>query len=108
MPAVPPRTVADLLADPAVLQGVMARCAESRPTERARDPECVNARIAVEHQAEQEEAAIATERRAEFERKRDALRARDESARAAAQAAQQTDAYTLPVVPPDAATKPTS
>jgi hypothetical protein len=105
MPAVPARTVADLLADPAVLQGVMARCSEGRPSERESDPECVNARIAVERQAREQDAANAGERHQEFERKREALRARDERVRAATQAAQRTDVYTMPVVTPDAGMK---
>lgn len=99
--APPPRGVADLLAEPAILQAVMARCAESRPSVRDADRECLNARIAVERQAREQEAAEAAARHAEFERKREVLRAQEERQKAAAQAAQRRDGYSLPVVPPD-------
>ncbi len=98
----PPRTTLQLMRDPTVLQGVLLRCYQLQNA-ALRDAECRNAREAVERLAaeegEQDEAAAVQE---EFEKARDARRARDENERRRQEAAQEkkkVDPYTMPLVP---------
>ena len=91
------RTVDEFFEEPAVAQGVIARCdADKRASDR--DPECVNARAAIERLATVEDSKRDPDRGAEFERQRAARRAHDEAARRAAEAANPPfDPYSSPV-----------
>jgi hypothetical protein len=93
------RTVAEFMEDSAVLQGELAHCAEDKRA-AAKDPECTNARIALERLAVQEEARRASEHEAEFEKSRELLRQQREAERRAAEARKKTksfDPYSSPV-----------
>ena len=103
-----PHTVSELADDPLLLQGIMERCAaDSRAA--ASDIECVNARLAIERTAAQEDAKKNDDRGADFERQREQRRLQEEQRRRAAERAQPGfDPYSSPVTidkPPDT-TKP--
>ena len=103
-----PRTVNDLADDPAVLQGLAARC-EADKSAKFTDAECANARRALERLGTAEDAKLRAEREAEFERQRAQRRAKEEAdKRAAAQANPPFDPYSAPVSsdPAPAAPKP--
>jgi hypothetical protein len=91
------RTVTELAEDPAVLQGLVARCNADKRAAMT-DLECANARTAMERLGQQEDAKRDAQHEAEFERRR-ALRraAQDEAAKAAAAAKPAYDPYTAPV-----------
>lgn len=96
-----PRSVVDFASDPAVLNGVLLRCAE-RPRKSASDPECVNARMAAEQLAARAATENAAEREREFERLRAERRLRDEQLRRAAERSQpKFDPYRSPVTVDD-------
>ena len=105
-PKPPPHSVAELTDDPALLQGIVARCAGDKRA-AASDVECVNARLAVERIAAAEESKHVGERGAEFERQREHRRLQEEQSRRAAERAQPGfDPYTSPVSsekPPESA-----
>ena len=75
----PPRSVAEFLENPIILEAALVRCSQNRDESRY-EAECVNAREANKLVAAREEA----DRRAEFEtrseRKRQALRRTQEAA----------------------------
>ena len=103
-----PRTVNDLAEDPAVLQGLLARC-EADKRAKFNDVECANARRALDRRGIAEDSSHNTERDAEFERQRAARRAHDDAQRSAAsQAAPKFDPYSSPVAsePPPSPPKP--
>ncbi len=107
-PPPPPRTVNDLAEDPAVLQGLAARC-EADKKAKFTDVECANARRAMDRLGSADDAKLHDEREAEFERQRAERRAKDEAAkRAASQANPPFDPYSSPVAtePNPAAPKP--
>lgn len=107
-PEPPARTVNELAEDPAVLQGLVARC-EANKRAAAADPECTNARIAMERLGKEEDAKRNAEREAEFERQRSLRRALDEAAKqAAADAKPAFDPYTAPVATEPSASAPKS
>lgn len=81
-PEPPPRTVADFLDNPRLLEATMVRCAENR-AELKYTAECLNAREAVDRIAAQEEAERRVELEAQSARKREALRRAQEAAAAA-------------------------
>jgi len=96
-PPPPPHSVAELTDDPALLQGIVARCAADQRAAKG-DVECANARLAVERIAAEEESRHVGERGAEFERQREQRRAQeDQSRRAAERAHPDFDPYTSPV-----------
>lgn len=98
------RSVAELAADPVVLQGVVARCAEDRLA-AARDPECGNARLAMERLAAEQATAQRDRKVQEFERLREERRRREEAERLARERAEpKFDPYSSPVMtdPPPA------
>ena len=105
----PPRSISSLVDDPAVLQGVLFRCNQLQNA-ALRDPECRNAREAVDRLAADEGLEQQDDKQATvdagFEKARQARRARDERERKRqeAQAPRPDDAYTMPLVPaqPDA------
>lgn len=91
-----PRTVAEFVEDPTLLQGVIARCRAQGMV--ARDPECTNALAAAERIVGDEDAKHTGDRAATFERERAERRAREEAQRAAAErATPKFDPYTSPV-----------
>lgn len=81
-----PRTVQEFMADEVALTGTLVRC-QDMGSESMQDPECQNARRASERLAALEEERDRKARQAEFERKRAALRERQDRERAAQQAA---------------------
>jgi len=92
-----PRTVNDLAQDPAVLQGLAARCAANKHA-AANDPECINARIATERLGKADDAKHDPDKDAEFERLREQRRQREDAKqRAATQAEPKFDPYSSPV-----------
>jgi hypothetical protein len=92
-----PRTVNDLAQEPAVLQGLAARCAANKHA-AANDPECINARIATERLGKADDAKRDPDKDAEFERLREQRRQREDAKqRAAAQAEPKFDPYSSPV-----------
>lgn len=107
-PPVPARTAAELVEDPALLQGILLRCQE-QPRTASRDTECSNARKALETVAAAQDAQAAERRHAEFERQRALKREQDERQRQSAeQANPKFDPYRSPVVadPPPATPLP--
>lgn len=105
-----PRSVAEFLADSAVLDGALIRCAE-RPRASASDPECINARVAAEQRDASVQQQMVAARRTEFERQRAERRLREEQQRRASEAATpKFDPYRSPVQtdPPPEAGPPTA
>ncbi len=84
----PPRKVTDFLEDPIGLEATLARCNANRSTTRD-DPECKNAREANNRLAAEEEKRRQAEFELESQRKRDAIRQRNEAAAAAARRAEE-------------------
>jgi len=97
---VPPMTVADLMEDRIKLDGVLLKCNEN-PAKAGGDAECLNARIAVERLARQNESVEEAKRNAEFERSRDRLRLSQDEQRQQQEARTKVDGYNLPLVPVD-------
>ena len=87
----PPRTVTEFLDNPILLEAAMVRCARDRLESRY-EPECVNAREAVNRVQAREEEAQRRELEARSENKRKALRrmqAAQEEARRRAEEAER-------------------
>jgi hypothetical protein len=99
---VPQMTVDDLLEDRIKLDGVLLKCNENPASARS-DSDCLNARIAVERLASQNESAEETKRNAEFERSRERLRLAQEKQRLEQEARTKVDPYNLPLMPVDPA-----
>jgi hypothetical protein len=91
-----PMTVADLMDDRVTLDGVLMKC--NQDPAAGNDASCINARVAGERLAGQNEAAKQAKRAEEFERNREKLRVAEEQRRADEEA-RKVDAYHLPVVP---------
>lgn len=81
-----PRTVQEFMADEIALTGTLVRC-QDMGSESMRDPECQNARRASERLAALEEERERKAREEAFQRKRAALRERQDRERAAREAA---------------------
>src|SRR5882724_10040325 len=90
-----PRSVAELADDPLVLQGLVERCAAD-PKAAARDPECLNARLALDRLGAAADREHDPERDAEFARERELRRQHEERARRGA-APPAFDPYSAPV-----------
>ncbi|MGH8193533.1 MAG: EexN family lipoprotein [Woeseiaceae bacterium] len=75
----PPPSVAEFMGNPILLDATMVRCGENRAVKKY-DPECVNAREAVDRLAVVAEQARREELDARSERKRQALRRAQEAA----------------------------
>jgi hypothetical protein len=75
----PPTSVLQFLENPILLEATMVRCTENRAEARY-DPECLNAREAINSIAAREEQARRAEFEAQSERKRQALRRAQEAA----------------------------
>lgn len=100
----PPRSALQLMEDPAVLQGVIHRCNQLQSA-ALNDRECRNAREAVSRlDAQQPPQTDLAER--EFEKAREARRARDELERRRREANEKVDPYTMPLAPDMAAPAP--
>jgi hypothetical protein len=91
-------TVADFMDDRVKLDGVIIKCNED-PARAHSDVDCVNARIAIERLASENEAAREAKRAEEFERSREQLRSLQDKEREEQEAKTKVDAYHLPLVP---------
>lgn len=96
----PPMTVSDLMEDRVTLDGLLMKCNQNQSKARS-DADCLNARIAVERLARQNEPAKEAKRMEEFERSREQLRLTQEKQRQEQEAKTKVDAYHLPLVPVD-------
>ena len=82
-----------------MLDGVLMKCNQN-PSKARTDSDCVNARIAIERLASQNEPAEAAKRAEEFERSREQRRLAQEKQRQEEEAKKpKMDAYHLPLVP---------
>src|SRR3984957_16673150 len=95
---IPPMTVADLMEDRVMLDGVLMKCNQNQSKART-DSDCLNARIAIERLASQNEPAQEAKRMEEFEHSREKLRLAQEKQRQEQEAKTKVDAYHLPLVP---------
>jgi hypothetical protein len=94
---IPPMTVADFMEDRVKLDGMILKCNQDP---RARnDADCVNARIAVERLASQNEPSRQAKSAEDFERSREQLRLLQDKQRQEQEASKKVDAYHLPLVP---------
>jgi hypothetical protein len=92
-----PHSVSELLEDPALLQGIMVRCAADEWAAK-KDVECTNARLAIEHIGNAEDSKHNGERGVAFQRQREQHREQEEQARRAVERAHPGfDPYTSPV-----------
>jgi hypothetical protein len=103
-PRVPPATVEDLMQDRVTLDGIVMKC-NSSPHLARTDPDCDNARIAIERIATRNEVADDAKRQEEFEHKREELRLAQEREHTAKVPA-KVDAYHLPLVNVEASAAP--
>ena len=99
---VPATTVADLMDDRVMLDGVLLKCNQNQSKART-DSDCLNARIAIERLASQSEPSKEAKRTEDFERSRDQLRMNQDKQRQELEAKTKIDAYHLPLVPVDLA-----
>ena len=93
-------TAADFMEDRVALDGAILKCNQDAALSRS-DPECANARIAVERLASRQEALNQAKSAAEFERSREQLRLLQEKQRQEEEAKHKVDAYQLPLAPVD-------
>lgn len=91
--------------DRVTLDGVLMKCDQNGSRART-DTDCLNARIAIDRLARQNEAAEEAKRAAEFERSRERLRLSQEKQRQEEEAKTKVDAYHLPLVPVEPASPP--
>jgi hypothetical protein len=96
---IPPLTVADLMEDRVLLDGVLMKC--NRDPGKARsNSDCMNARVAIERLAARVDPAEEAKRTEDFERSREQLRALQDKQRQEQEAKNpKVDAYHLPVIP---------
>lgn len=87
------------MADPVMLDGVLMKCNGDKGAQRG-DPECRNARIAVDRLAKRRESEEIAKREAEFERNRERLRLQQDALRRQQEEARKVDPYKLPLIPP--------
>jgi hypothetical protein len=95
---IPPTTVADLMEDRVLLDGVLMKC-NGDPAKARSSSDCLNARIAIERLAARVDPADEAKRAADFERSREQLRSSEEKKREEQQSKSKVDAYHLPVIP---------
>jgi hypothetical protein len=95
---IPPMTVADFMEDRVKLDGVIMKCNQD-PSRAHSDSDCLNARIAIERLASQNEASREAKRAEDFERSREQLRAMQDKQRQEQDAKTKVDAYHLPMMP---------
>ena len=95
---IPPLTVADLMEDRVLLDGVLMKC--NRDPGKARtSSDCLNARIAIERLAARIDPAEEAKRVEDFERSREQLRLAEAKKRQELESKTKVDAYHLPVMP---------
>jgi hypothetical protein len=103
---IPPMTVADLMEDRVLLDGVLLKCNRD-PAKAHSDSDCMNARIAIERLATRVDPAKEAKRAEDFEKSREQLRALQEKQRQEQEAKKpKMDAYHLPVIPEESAPSP--
>jgi hypothetical protein len=95
---IPSMTVADFMDDRVKLDGMIMKCNQD-PARARSDSDCMNARIAVERLASQNEASRQAKSAEDFERSREQLRALQDKQRQEQEASKKVDAYHLPLVP---------
>jgi hypothetical protein len=96
---IPPMTVADLMEDRVLLDGVIMKC-NREPGKARSNSDCLNARIAIERLAARVDPAQEAKRNEDFERSREQLRVLQEKQRQEQEAKNpKVDAYHLPVIP---------
>ena len=88
--APPPRTVTEFLENPILLEAAMVRCSRNRSESRY-DPECMNAREAVDRIEAREEEVRRAELEARSEAKRRALRRTQEAQAEARRRAEEAE-----------------
>ena len=93
-------TVTDLMEDRVTLDGVLMKCNQNQKAHG--DPDCLNARIAIERLDNRNEQAEEAKRAEEFEHRREQLRMSQERQRQEQEAKKKVDAYHLPLVPVEA------
>ena len=95
-----PMSVSDLMDDRVTLDGVLMKCNRNIAESRT-NPDCLNARIAIDRLAAQSdnEPAREAKRQEDFERSREQLRALQDKQRQEQEAKTKVDVYHLPVVP---------
>ena len=107
---IPPMTVSDLMEDRVTLDGVLMKCNQNQAKARS-DSDCLNARIAIERLASQNEPDQEAKRALEFERSREQRRLAQDKKRQEQEAKTKVDVYHLPLVPvettPPPAVEPT-
>jgi len=86
----PPPTVDEFVQDPILLEAAMVRCGQNRSSTKY-EPECVNAREAINRIARAEEERRRENLEAESERKRRALRRTQEAAAEARRRAEESE-----------------
>jgi uncharacterized protein YaiL (DUF2058 family) len=102
---IPAMTVSDLMEDRVTLDGVLMKCNQN-PSKAHSDADCLNARIAIDRLASQNEPAEEAKRAVAFERSREQLRLTQEKTRREQESKAQVDAYHLPLVPVDSTPAP--
>jgi hypothetical protein len=95
---IPPMTVADFMEDRVKLDGVIIKCNQDLGRAHS-DSDCLNARIAIDRLASQNEGAHEAKREEDFERSREQLRSMQDKQRQEQEAKSKVDAYHLPLVP---------
>jgi hypothetical protein len=96
---IPPMTVADLMEDRVLLDGVILKC-NREPAKARSNSDCLNARIAIERLASRVDPVQEAKRTEDFERSREQLRVLQEKQRQEQEAKNpKVDAYHLPVIP---------
>ena len=96
---IPALTVADLMEDRVLLDGVILKC-NREPAKARSNSDCLNARIAIERLAARVDPDQEAKRTEEFERSREQLRVLQEKQRQEQEAKNpKVDAYHLPVIP---------
>jgi hypothetical protein len=95
---IPPMTVSDFMEDRVKLDGVIMKC-NQEPGRAHSDMDCLNARIAIERLASQNEPAREAKHEEDFERSREQLRSMQDKQRQEQEAKTKVDAYHLPLVP---------
>src|SRR3981081_2317478 len=102
---IPAMSVNDLMEDRVTLDGVLMKCNQNHAKART-DSDCLNARIAIERLASQNEPAKEAKRREEFEHSREQLRLAQEKQRQEREAKTKVDVYHLPLMPVEPAPAP--
>jgi hypothetical protein len=102
-----PLSVSDLMDDRVTLDGVLMKCNRNVAESRT-NPDCLNARVAIDRLAAQNDHQPAQEakRQEDFERSREQLRALQDKQRQEQEAKTKVDVYRMPVVPVDSPPPP--